>query len=169
MSGSVFLYSLLCALIQALLFSEALPLPCTSSMDCQLNGECSSTTQKCVCDKGWTGDYCGDLDIAGTGTVAYGIGSPLTPNTSAWGGGPPVLGTDNKYHLLVTEIAGNYLTVYINNSFEQDMTACCHWFFCSKYSLLFNLSMNFVYHTVKTRSLWYGFLGLLIDICACYC
>lgn len=74
---------------------------CTSSMSCELNGAC--TAGKCVCDRGWKGAACGQLDI-GPRKLAYGNG--VTPNTSCWGGGPPVLDPlTGKYHLLVTEIA----------------------------------------------------------------
>ena len=58
-----------------------------ASPDCELNGVCS-TGGSCVCDRGWKGAACGQLDI-GPRRLAYGNG--VTPNTSCWGGGPPVL------------------------------------------------------------------------------
>ena len=62
------------------------PAGCRDSTDCELNGVCS--TGSCVCDRGWKGAACGQLDI-GPRRLAYGNG--VTPNTSCWGGGPPVL------------------------------------------------------------------------------
>jgi hypothetical protein len=76
---------------------------CNSSMDCQLNGEC--VNRACLCDSAWAGEYCDQLDID-NGSVVYGYG--ITPNTSSWGGGPPVYDPISKqYHLFVTELAGN--------------------------------------------------------------
>ena len=60
---------------------------CASPVDCELNGACSAGGS-CVCDRGWKGAACGQLDI-GPRRLAYGNG--VTPNTSCWGGGPPVL------------------------------------------------------------------------------
>lgn len=94
-------------LLLAALFTVSGPLaawatPCTRPMDCQLNGDCVSG--KCECDKGWAGDDCGQLNLDG-GKVAYGHGSPLTPNTSSWGGGPPQWDEQQQqYHLFVSEI-----------------------------------------------------------------
>lgn len=73
---------------------------CTTNSDCQLNGLC--TDSKCVCDDEWHGDNCGLLSV-GLGTVAYG-----PPNTSAWGGGPPVYDpAKKKWVLYVTEMANH--------------------------------------------------------------
>ena len=76
---------------------------CTSEVDCQLNGAC--VAGDCVCDTPWQGSDCGQLDID-DGRVAYGFGSALSPNTTAWGGGPPVF-DGKQYHLMVSEIAYN--------------------------------------------------------------
>ena len=90
-------------------------LDCTTDNDCSLNGACvirSSTEQTevdglCDCDKGWTGDCCGKLDVDPTPTVAYGYGGPTAPpGTSSWGGGPPVF-DGGKWHLFVSELAGH--------------------------------------------------------------
>eukprot|EP00040_Diaphanoeca_grandis_P007491 m.41121 g.41121 ORF g.41121 m.41121 type:complete len:447 (-) comp18709_c0_seq2:30-1370(-) len=78
---------------------------CMSDVSCRLNGACDEQSGKCVCDQGWTGEFCQYLDLL-PGHVAY--GSPSTPNTSAWGGGPPTWDeTTQQYHLFATEIAGN--------------------------------------------------------------
>ena len=79
--------------------------PCTSDIDCRLNGACSAG--RCECDRGWRGDHCEMLDLQ-VGSVAYGFGNMHSKNTSVWGGGPPVYDDDSKlYHLFVTEIAGH--------------------------------------------------------------
>ena len=71
----------------------------------QLNGECVHGV--CVCDKGWKGDNCGLLDLNPKPTVAYGFGG-VEKDTSSWGGGPPAYDPKTKkYHLFVTELAGN--------------------------------------------------------------
>ena len=76
---------------------------CSSPMDCELNGVCIAGV--CVCDRGWKGETCGALDI-GPRQLAYGNG--VTPNTSCWGGGPPMRSpATGLYHLFVTEIAGS--------------------------------------------------------------
>jgi hypothetical protein len=73
---------------------------CTTNSDCQLNGEC--TNSQCACDSEWHGDDCGKLSI-GIGAVAYG-----PPNTTAWGGGPPVFDSIKKeWVLYVTEMANH--------------------------------------------------------------
>ena len=77
---------------------------CVRDLDCHLNGECFKG--KCTCDRGWQGEMCQLLHLK-NGSIAYGYGTTTTPKTSCWGGGPPVLGPDGQYHLLVTEIAGH--------------------------------------------------------------
>ena len=70
---------------------------CAVDDDCQLNGICAQ--QKCVCDDAWRGDNCGELNTR-VGSIAY---SP--PNTTAWGGGPPVYDpVAKKYVLYVVEV-----------------------------------------------------------------
>ena len=80
---------------------------CQTAVDCELNGEC--VRSRCVCDKGWTGAQCGALNLDPVAHVAYGY-NPLTPlasRFSSWGGGPPVKSAeDGKYHLFVSELAG---------------------------------------------------------------
>jgi hypothetical protein len=71
--------------------------PCSSDLDCQLNGACTSGA--CVCDKGWRGVDCGTLNLNNTANVAYGY----TPESkfSSWGGGPPMWDSaTGKYQLL---------------------------------------------------------------------
>jgi hypothetical protein len=83
-----------------------LPLGVAVPEDCQLNGELVAA--KCVCDKGWKGPSCGDLDLESEPTISYGYGSPADPTTSSWGGGPPAYDPlTGQYHLFVTELAGH--------------------------------------------------------------
>ena len=86
--------------------SSAAAAPCAvhGTHACSLNGECTSDGL-CKCDKGWKGESCGILDLSPQPTIAYGYGGS-TPNTSSWGGGPPVF-DGAKWHLYVSEIAGN--------------------------------------------------------------
>jgi hypothetical protein len=56
------------------------------------------------CDRGWKGSSCGVLDLNPLATAAHGYGG-LTPNTSSWGGGPPVF--DGSKYLYVSELAGD--------------------------------------------------------------
>ena len=59
---------------------------CTSALDCQLNGECSSAGA-CACNAGWRGEDCGELDLlpAKLGPAAYGVG--VGSSVSSWGAG----------------------------------------------------------------------------------
>ncbi len=114
-----------------LLLSALLPTAaaCTDDLDCQLNGAC--TGGECVCDRPWRGADCGDLDID-DGAIAYGWGSPLTPTTTSWGGGPPYF-DGTQYHLLVTEIAyvaGSSISVPAHAS-----RSCCAFDYCRSPSL----------------------------------
>ena len=66
-----------------------------------------ASTGHCVCDTGWRGDDCGQLDLDPTPHVAYGFTS--TSAVSSWGGGPPAWDpVTQKYHLFVSEIAGHW-------------------------------------------------------------
>ena len=77
-----------------------------SSMKCQLNGDFIQGS--CVCDVGWTGSTCGELDLDPTPIVMWGKGATATPNSSSWGGGPPAFdAASGKYHLFVSELAAN--------------------------------------------------------------
>lgn len=61
------------AVILGVLSMVLLALTCSTDYDCALNGAC--TAGKCVCDKGWTGDSCGEMHLAANPTVAYGYGN----------------------------------------------------------------------------------------------
>jgi hypothetical protein len=55
---------------------------CTSGKDhaeCSRNGLC--TNNECVCDSGWKGNFCGQLDLGPVPKVAaYG----MAPNVTSW-------------------------------------------------------------------------------------
>ena len=86
-----------------LMTSVAAASACTGDTDCQLNGAC--TNGVCVCDKGWKSANCGILNLDGNANYLYGYNA--TSNFSSWGGGPPVLGPNGKYHLYISEIAAH--------------------------------------------------------------
>lgn len=77
--------------------------PCKNDLECELNGECDTVGNVCICDKGWKGPTCGEL-ILGEPTVAYGYGSKLSQNISAWGGGPPSF-NGTHYHMFASQIS----------------------------------------------------------------
>ena len=56
--------------------SASLSPPCTSDIDCSLNGVCDHTTQLCVCDQPWSGAACNQLvrGAAPTPGGIYGVG-----------------------------------------------------------------------------------------------
>ena len=73
---------------------------CRTNADCSRNGICAPQTKRCVCDSGWRGASCGQLDLGAVPKVAaYG----MEPNVTSWGGNP-VQGDDGKWHLFVAEI-----------------------------------------------------------------
>ena len=69
---------------------------CRTARDCQLAGLC--TGSKCVCDPGWTGPLCHQLDLAPlpTGFTGGVWNSELSPRSS-WGAAPHQA-EDGKYH-----------------------------------------------------------------------
>ena len=94
------------ALPLLLLRTAALARTSSGEPDCQLNGAAPPGSTHCVCDRGWKGAACGELDVAAEPVVAYGAGSPLAENHSSWGGGPPVF-DGKEWHLFVSEIAAH--------------------------------------------------------------
>lgn len=81
--------------------ATAVAADCSSAMDCSLNGDCLSGS--CKCDAPWSGSSCGILGIAPAAPGgAYGFGTPW--GVTSWGGN--VLSHAGKYHLYVTDIAG---------------------------------------------------------------
>ena len=77
------------------------PSTCSTSLDCSLNGECSSG--QCVCDPGWTGTCCGALSLA---PVDYNrtSGGYRNPSTSTWGGNIIKNDSTQTYHMWIAEM-----------------------------------------------------------------
>jgi len=70
---------------------------CTNDTDCFLHGECIQS--QCLCDFGWTGVNCTQLNLMPAPVPgAYGY----SPNVSSWGGLP--IYVDGLFHLYVTEM-----------------------------------------------------------------
>ena len=87
---------------------------CSSTLDCNLNGDCRE--HACRCDYGWKGPDCGVLDflpaMADVRGGAYGYSPNVTNGT--WGGKPLLI--NGTYHLYVTEIADGSLSNWKRNS-----------------------------------------------------
>lgn len=67
---------------------------CQTDDDCSLNGICSNSTKKCICDPGWTSEDCGKLDLLpATRYTGYNYTNVTLPEyystqggNSSWGG-----------------------------------------------------------------------------------
>ena len=78
-----FAFSFVHFLLPLLLASARADGSCASDIDCQLNGVCAAGA--CVCDTGWIGRQCEQLDLLPMPAVpAYG----WSPNVTSWGGSP---------------------------------------------------------------------------------
>ena len=85
-------------LLPALCVGQA-PTPCTSDLECSLNGVC--TALQCVCDSPWSGPACATLAFATTPVSAKSIYNSSDPRNT-WGG--PIVGPaaeDGKFHAYV--------------------------------------------------------------------
>lgn len=92
------------ALVLALLASPlAAAATCASSDDCNLNGICASGA--CVCDRAWTGDTCGLLDVLPLQVGASGMNE--LPSSSSWGGSVVLAAEDSLYHMFFSEIVNH--------------------------------------------------------------
>eukprot|EP01060_Flectonema_neradi_P031639 TRINITY_DN4855_c0_g3_i2.p1 TRINITY_DN4855_c0_g3~~TRINITY_DN4855_c0_g3_i2.p1 ORF type:complete len:366 (+),score=84.56 TRINITY_DN4855_c0_g3_i2:48-1145(+) len=111
------------AILMGLMGAEA----CSSDIDCSLNGVCKS--DKCVCDTGFKGDTCAELNLYGGGQVWPEKGST---NASSWG---YTTVTDDKgvVHTLVDVACGkdgvlasggggSFITHLTSNSVEGEKT-----------------------------------------------
>jgi hypothetical protein len=76
---------------------------CVDNDDCSLNGDCTEGT--CACNTPWTGMDCAQLQILPSSTPAGGAIYGISPRTGSWGGNI-VQWTDGKFHLFVSEFAG---------------------------------------------------------------
>ena len=97
--------------------------PCSSDLDCSLNGECIAG--KCVCEVAWGGSCCDVLELLPVSNPS----SYRVPNVSTWGGN--IITTDNRtFHMWIAEMApdpakggGCGLTTWGDNSQITHVTA----------------------------------------------
>eukprot|EP01084_Bolivina_argentea_P022018 40897_1 len=86
---------------------------CHSDIDCSYNGICNTTTNECICDAEWYGEYCGQLNILPT-ILNNGYNEI---NTSSWGGSIIHSKQDNQWHMFVTRIKNHCgIKSFKNNS-----------------------------------------------------
>lgn len=72
--------------------------PCTSDIDCSLNGVCNRNTGNCSCLKAWNGYDCSNLTLtAATKGTGYDV-----PGYSSWGGTVLFNNVTNKYNMYVS-------------------------------------------------------------------
>ena len=80
---------------------------CGSDFDCSYNGECSADGQACVCDAGWTGVACEQLDLLpavnGSGLDELHVDPSVATPTSTWGGSV-LRADDGTYHMWASEM-----------------------------------------------------------------
>ena len=83
--------------------------PCKDDLGCQLNGLCTVSTGRCVCDPGWTGENCELMNQMapkrGQGTCDPSLNGTATGYTTTWGGRPLQDPITKKWHYHVAEMA----------------------------------------------------------------
>ena len=72
---------------------------CLSDSDCSLLGECNQG--KCICDPGWTGEKCGQVDLLPTPRD----GGYRNASLSSWGGNAIKIG--QEWHMFVSAMSHN--------------------------------------------------------------
>eukprot|EP00041_Stephanoeca_diplocostata_P005948 m.71682 g.71682 ORF g.71682 m.71682 type:complete len:549 (+) comp16090_c0_seq1:181-1827(+) len=77
---------------------------CSHDLDCSLNGVCAHG--KCVCDPGWTGSCCGQLDLTPVDYTTAG-GGYRHNLTSTWGGNILTVDDGKTYHMWIAEMKPN--------------------------------------------------------------
>ncbi len=81
-------------------FVSAVAATCSSEDDCSLLGDCVNGA--CVCDQGWRGEFCEQLDII-PGKVGYGYHNQSAG--ASWGTG--VIYADGQWHAFIAEMVGS--------------------------------------------------------------
>eukprot|EP01084_Bolivina_argentea_P270673 460311_1 len=85
--------------------------PCTSNLDCSLNGKCDKISGNCTCDTAWDGYHCQQLNLLpatkGNGYHIINDNNSGKP-TSSWGGAILIDNSntaqnDTKYHMYLAE------------------------------------------------------------------
>ena len=84
-------------------------IPCKNNLGCQLSGVCNVTTQRCKCDKGWTGENCELMHLVppvrGQGTCDPSLNGTAVNFTTTWGGRPIQDQETGIWHCHVAEMA----------------------------------------------------------------
>ena len=89
---------------------------CSSDSDCSLLGECNNG--KCICDPGWKGKNCGQVDLL----PAPRDGGYRNPSLSTWGGKAIKIG--NKWHMYASGMSHNCtLSNFATNSMSIHATS----------------------------------------------
>eukprot|EP01060_Flectonema_neradi_P040868 TRINITY_DN946_c0_g1_i9.p1 TRINITY_DN946_c0_g1~~TRINITY_DN946_c0_g1_i9.p1 ORF type:complete len:462 (+),score=98.84 TRINITY_DN946_c0_g1_i9:69-1454(+) len=98
---------------------SAITTPCKTEDDCSFNGKC--VEEKCVCNKQWTGAYCGVLKFAEAESRELGL---RRNDISSWGGSVLYDEKDGLYHMWAAEMA-NYcgIRVWLTNSIIRHATS----------------------------------------------
>ena len=92
--------------------------PCTSNLDCSLNGQCDTKTGNCTCDAAWSGYHCGVLNVQ---PATQGAGYVRKNNISTWGGSvlvdPSDTNDNTKYHMYLAQMDNHCgLNTWVPNS-----------------------------------------------------
>jgi hypothetical protein len=91
----------------------AVALACSTDEDCALNGVCRN--EICLCNGGWIGASCGQLDLLPAATTP--LNGYNVPNTSSWGAGVIYDLASQLYHMWVAEFINHCgLLTWHNNS-----------------------------------------------------
>lgn len=87
---------------------------CLADLDCSLNGICDLSSNKCICDRPWTGDRC---DLLQFRPVTFPQGYGMVPNATTWGGGILYDKITDTHHLYVSRMTnGCLLEMWTKNS-----------------------------------------------------
>ena len=80
---------------------------CSTSADCEENGSCSPDDGRCVCDSGWKGDSCGELDLLPAppmGPNGYNRLHAKPMGFSSWGGSIMHDDLTGMFHMFAAEM-----------------------------------------------------------------
>ena len=94
---------------------------CKTEMDCQLNGICKQGS--CVCDSGWRGTECDELDLLPAASLTPAYGGIMANHTTSWGGSV-VQSESGSFHMFVAEMANSCgMTTWATNSIIRHAVA----------------------------------------------
>ena len=105
--------------------------PCTTNVDCSLNGLCAPSTGMCTCDSPWSGQSCETLIYATTPASAKNIwvGANTNDTLNSWNGPIVHNSADNTYHAYVPiyEHASLWGTLYTAHGVSTSPTGPYDW------------------------------------------